>query len=98
MKRRIALVAALLALGAAGYGYLHLRGMAHIGTGYVAKELCSCIFVGGRSLESCRPDIPESMDRIRVELLADGVRAFVPGLAERVARHESGFGCTLGSR
>ena len=72
--------------------------MARIGTGYVAKELCSCIFVGGRSLESCRPDVPESMDRVQAELLPDGVRAFVPGFAERIARHEPGYGCTLESR
>jgi hypothetical protein len=95
VKGRIALVVLALALAGGGYGYGHLRGMASVGAGYVAKEMCSCIFVAGRSLESCRPDVPESMDRVRAELLPDGVRGFVPALAERVARYEPGFGCTL---
>ena len=95
MRRRIALAVALVALGVGGYFFVRLRGMASVGAGYVAKEMCSCVFVAGRSLESCRPDVPESMDRVRAELLPDGVRGFVPALAERVARYEPGFGCTL---
>ncbi|HXK21301.1 MAG TPA: hypothetical protein VMS55_01355 [Myxococcota bacterium] len=93
--RRVLLVLAALALAGAGYAYGHLRAMASVGAGYVAKELCSCVFVAGRSLASCRPDVPESMDRVEAELLPDGVRGFVPALAERVARYEPGFGCTL---
>ena len=95
MRRRLALVVVVLALAGAGYAYGRLRGMASVGAGYVAKEMCSCVFVAGRSLESCRPDVPESMDRVRAELLPDGVRGLVPGLADRVARFEPGFGCTL---
>jgi hypothetical protein len=71
------------------------REQADVGAGYVAKELCSCVFVGGRSLASCRPDIPETMDRVETELGADRVRAFVPYFAERIARYEPPFGCVL---
>ena len=95
MRRRLAFVVVALALAGAASAYGHLRGMASVGAGYVAKEMCSCVFVAGRDLESCRPDVPESMDRVRAELLPDGVRGFVPALAERVARYEPGFGCTL---
>jgi hypothetical protein len=35
------------------------------------------------------------MERVRAELGADRVRAFVPGLGERIARHEPPFGCVL---
>jgi hypothetical protein len=96
--RRFALVVAALALVGAALAYQHVRGLASVGAGYVAKELCSCVFVGGRSLESCALDVPETMARVRSELLPDGVRAFVTGFALRVARHEPGFGCTLVSR
>lgn len=96
--RRFALVVAALALVGAALAYQHVRDMASVGAGYVAKELCSCVFVGGRSLESCAQDVPEEMARVRSELLPDGVRAFVTGFAVRVARHEPGFGCTLVSR
>lgn len=71
------------------------RDRADVGAGYVAKELCSCVFVGERDLASCRPDIPPTMDRVQAELGADRVRAFVPGLAERIARFEPPFGCVL---
>jgi len=71
------------------------RERSSLGAGYVAKELCSCIFVGGRSLDSCRPDIPATMDRVEAEVGADRVRAFVPHLGERIARYEPPFGCTL---
>ena len=95
MKRGIAVVVALVVLAGAGLFYARLRAMASVGAAYVAKEVCSCIFVGGRTLDSCRPDVPESMDRVQAELLPDGVRGFVTGLASRVARFEPGFGCTL---
>ncbi len=75
--------------------YEWARDRSEVGAGYVAKELCSCIFVAGRSLDSCRPDIPPSMDRVEVELGEDRVRAFVPYLEQRIARHEPPYGCTL---
>ena len=76
-------------------GYEWIRGQSEVGAGYVAKELCSCIFVGGRDLASCRPDIPPTMDAVEAEVGADRVRAFVPAFAERIARHEPPFGCVL---
>ena len=89
----IALFWLLLVVGALVYE--RARDLSTIGAGYVAKELCSCVFVGERSLASCRPDIPETMERVEAELGADRVRAFVPYLAERIARHEPPFGCVL---
>jgi hypothetical protein len=76
-------------------GYSWLRDQTEVGAGYVAKELCSCIFVGERDLASCRPDIPSSMDAVEAEVGEDRVRAFVPAFAERIARHEPPFGCVL---
>ena len=71
------------------------RDRAGVGAGYVAKELCSCVFVGERELASCRPDIPTTMERVQAELGTDRVRAFVPYFAERIARYEPPFGCVL---
>lgn len=83
----------LLVVGALVYE--RARDQVEVGAGYVAKELCSCVFVGERDLASCRPDIPPSMERVQAELGRDRVRAFVPGLGERIARHEPPFGCVL---
>jgi hypothetical protein len=95
VSRLYAIAAFWLVLVVGALVWEHLRDRSAVGAGYVAKEVCSCVFVGGRSLESCRADVPESMERVDVELGADRVRAFVPALTERIARHEPPFGCVL---
>jgi len=75
-----------------------LAGMAEVGAGYVAKQMCSCIYVAGRTSDACRPDLPAEMDRIQASPLddAEGVRAsLLLGLVERRALHHPGSGCTL---
>lgn len=95
MKRWYAIAAFWVLLVVGALVWQHLRDQVAVGAGYVAKEMCSCVFVGERSLESCRADVPTSMDRVQVELGEDRVRAFVPGLGERIARHEPPYGCVL---
>ena len=95
MRRRIGIAVLAALLLVAGVAYQRVRAQASVGAGYVAKEVCSCVFVAGRDAESCRSDVPDSMDPVQYELVPDGVRAFVRGFAERVARFEPGFGCTL---
>ena len=87
-----------LILVAGALAHRYAAGAVEVGAGYVAKEACSCIFIGGRELESCRHDMPDMMDDVDAEVLADerAVRAFVTGLGERIARFEpDGGGCTL---
>jgi hypothetical protein len=95
VNRWYAIAVFWLILVAAALVWENLRDRSAVGAGYVAKEMCSCVFVGGRSLESCRADVPPSMERVEAELGADRVRAFVPGLGERIARHEPPYGCVL---
>lgn len=86
-----------LALGATVLYLPKLREVATVGAGFVAKEVCSCLYVGERDFQSCRTDVRADMDLIRAEVLPsdDGVRAWLPLLTERVARHHPGSGCTL---
>ena len=95
MTRWYAIAGFWLLLVVGALVYERARDLSTVGAGYVAKELCSCVFVGERSFASCRPDIPPSMERVEAELGADRVRAFVPYLAERIARYEPPFGCVL---
>jgi hypothetical protein len=91
-------VAGLLALGlAAAVALPRARALSSLGAGYVAKEMCSCIFVDRREYAACRPDIPPTMDRVEAEVLTTppGVRAAVRFLAEREARYSPDTGCTL---
>jgi hypothetical protein len=71
--------------------------LSNIGAGYIAKQMCSCIFVGERDFDSCRKDMPPDMFRVHAEVLGDhsGVRAWVTGIAERTARYTPDTGCTL---
>lgn len=100
--RRVLLWAAValvfVLLGGAAWVVPGMRQRSYMGSGYVAKHLCSCVFVAERTLASCRADLEPSSDRVSVELLAAdrAVRAWVPLLAERIARYSGdGTGCTL---
>jgi hypothetical protein len=95
MMRWVLIAVFWVLLVAAALVYEWGRDRAAVGAGYVAKELCSCVFVGERELASCRDDIPLTMERVQAELGADRVRAFVPGLGERIARYEPPYGCVL---
>ena len=100
MRRALFAVALLLAaaLGAAGLYYgPGMRQLARVGSGFVAKQVCSCIFVGGRDLAACRADLRPRAERVEAEVLGAerAVRAWVPLLGERTARYRDGSGCAL---
>ncbi len=80
-------------------GYRKAQPGANVGVGYVAHQLCSCIFVAGRSHDSCRPDMLPAMEAIQSQIVQveerSGVRAWVPLLASRIAVHTPGLGCSL---
>jgi len=86
-----------LVVGVAAAIYLPpLRASAGTGAGFVAKQMCSCVFVSDRSFDACRPDMMEVMDDIQAEVEGTGVRASVPlFLVERLATFDEGYGCTL---
>ncbi len=89
-----------LVLVIAAVSYPVLVDMGAVGAGFVAKEVCSCVLLGGRDYAACRADLPGDLglERVGSEPLAsgDGVRAWAPfGLATRVARGDREHGCTL---
>ena len=98
MKRSILAGAVGLAVAAAGAALWFLpplRAGVRVGEGYLAKQVCSCMFVAGREFAACRADVPASMDPLSAEPLADGVRAWLLGFGERRARYAPERGCTL---
>lgn len=69
---------------------------ANIATGFSAKQLCSCVFVAERSLESCKGDALSDLSRLTFEQGEDSVTASVlGGLVSNTARYQSGLGCAL---
>ncbi|WP_340265778.1 hypothetical protein [Sphingobium mellinum] len=87
--------AVLLALLA--WNWSALRARAQVGAGFGARITCSCRYVEGRSLDSCRTDKDPGMVLVTLsdEPEVRAVRASVPLLATRRARYRPGWGCLL---
>jgi hypothetical protein len=74
---------------------------AHVATGYLAKTVCSCLFVDGGGVAACRADA--ALDRgsalakvgLKIDNAAKTVRASLFPFASDLAVYEEGFGCTL---
>ncbi|MFT3979528.1 MAG: serine hydrolase [Ferruginibacter sp.] len=68
-------------------------------SGFTAKNMCSCVFVGGRSPASVAAEelgsFPLSLARYEVNEKDSSVTASVFGFAKKKAIYRHGFGCTL---
>ncbi|HEU4430735.1 MAG TPA: hypothetical protein VFT98_18385 [Myxococcota bacterium] len=88
-----------LALVVGAAGYVELKQRSYVGGGLAAKEICSCMHIGGRDFEACRADLApfERIDWLQTSPLPDGpgVQSGLRGFEPRIARFEEGKGCTL---
>lgn len=96
--KTIALV--LIVVLAAGYAWLRLGPQgerAAVASGYVARVVCSCRYVGGRDMASCATDFEPGMEIVRMsdDPAAKRVTAWVPLLGGRSARFTPGYGCAF---
>ena len=99
-KRWIWLAVVLVVVGGLGGIVWALRGevaFAQIGTGYAAKQTCSCLYVSNRTMESCMAEFsPEQRRNFAVTADGDEVRASVLfGAISADARYEENYGCQL---
>ncbi|MDB4971287.1 MAG: hypothetical protein JWN44_6976 [Myxococcales bacterium] len=100
LGRRNRLLVVLVAVVALAVGVawrvFRVGDMAYIGSGYAAEQTCACMFIAGRTLESCMTDLdPLAQKLIRVTPGSDEVTASGFGLGSATARYEKGFGCSL---
>lgn len=95
--RAVALALAILAVGAAVQGYR----LALVGAGFAAKNVCSAVFVAGRTLEEAVDDLrayrSTPLDLVRVTLDREQRTAVgaLFGLGRREAVYREGLGCAL---
>ena len=97
-RKRIALGAVVVLLVAVIVAWRVFRVplLMNIGTGYVAQQTCACLFVSGRTSESCLGDLePLARKLISIHPGTGEVTASGFGLETATARHEKGFGCSL---
>lgn len=89
-----------LALIAGGTAYALRDSFTYAGiaTGYAAKQTCSCVHVGGRSLESCLDDFPDAAARAQLSVTQDGDRVRASalfGVFHSEAVFEAEYGCRI---
>ncbi len=82
-------------VGVALYAGRDTWATAKVGTVYVAKQTCSCLFVAGRPMDSCRTDFDlAAIKPLTVEATDQGVKvSALAGLVSAQAEFEPGFGC-----
>lgn len=87
----------LLILGYALSQFPAWRARAQLGVAYGARMACSCRFVQGRDIDSCRRDAEPGMEMVSIADVPDAraVEASVPLFASRTAHFEPGTGCLL---
>lgn len=100
MRKWLAL-AVVLVVGAAVFfaAWLRLPTMAALGPGYSAEISCACVFISGRTPESCRGDLDplaRTFVSVSVAPASRSVTAHTLGLVRRTARYHDGYGCVLG--
>ncbi|HEX4456574.1 MAG TPA: hypothetical protein VIA18_01310 [Polyangia bacterium] len=95
MRKRIMLAAALLVVVGLVVAGRYFRKLAVVGAGYAAEQTCACMFVSGRTLDSCRGDLEPMARRIVGIEPSDGAVRTHTLLSSATARFEAGFGCTL---
>jgi hypothetical protein len=93
----IVLVVIVAAIGGGAWASRDQITYAGIATGYAAKQMCSCLYVSGRDLESCLADYPDDARRnITVSVEGDSVRASVLfGAIHSEAVRDGEYGCRI---
>jgi hypothetical protein len=97
MKRKWLLIVGVL-VALIGIGVWSSRdtfATARVGTVYVAKHTCSCLFVAGRPLDSCYTDFDaEAVRTLDVSVTQNSVTvSALGGLISARARFDRGYGC-----
>jgi hypothetical protein len=98
MKIRWLILAVVgLALVAGAVYAVRVADQAGIGAAAMAKVTCSCVFVDGRDMRSCRADDPPGFEAVATEVDADAksVTGRVLGVITRRATYSETYGCTL---
>jgi hypothetical protein len=97
MKRKWVLIIGVLVVLIVGvvWGSRDTFATARVGTVYVAKQTCSCLFVAGRPLDSCYTDFDtEAVRPLRVSVAASSVTvSALAGLISARAQYDAGYGC-----
>lgn len=97
MWRWIVLAVVTVVVAVGGYYGWRTAVAAEVGAAAIAKVACSCVFIDGRSLATCRADDPpgfESVD-VHIDTASKSATGIVLGFISRRASYQDGYGCVL---
>jgi hypothetical protein len=94
-----AVIGVLLMIGL-GWGYLVVKPYGEVGTTYIAKQLCSCVFVTGRGEASCRGEFEPDIGKMSVAVDRSGLPARGRVTARlamfaNAATYQPAYGCRI---
>ena len=95
--RLVGVIAGVMVLAAAlAWRQFRVSDLLTTGAGYSAQQTCACLFVSGRTLESCKTDLdPLARKLVSIRVGANQLTASGLGIATATATYEKGFGCSL---
>ena len=98
--RLAGLVLLLVLIGAGVWGFGKVAPYGRIGSTYIAKQYCSCLFVAGRSDTSCRAEFQPDISKFSVKADRSGLPASAKVTARLLlfsgeATYADGYGCTV---
>ena len=89
-------LAALIALAVWQFVLKGQISYARLATAYAAKQVCSCRFIGERSMQSCMGDFTSDISMLKVAQKGQTIVARAPyGLARAQARYSKVLGCAV---
>ena len=77
------------------WNWSSIKGQARVGAAYGAHITCSCRYIEGRDMASCKTDKEKGMEIVRLSDDPENKRVYasVPFLTEAVAERRGAFGC-----
>lgn len=77
------------------FNFGDIKGNAKLGAGYASHVVCSCRYIEGRDMNSCRTDFEPGMELVSVTDNSETktITASVPLLAKTMAQSRGANGC-----
>jgi hypothetical protein len=66
-----------------------------IGAGFVARQMCSCLYVQNRAEDACMADIGPQIKGAQIVYMEERVIVNFSGLDQAEARLKPGYGCNV---
>jgi hypothetical protein len=86
----------LIAIFVIGLGVAYqARKYGEVAAGFIARQMCGCLYVQNRDEQSCRAEIGSQIDGAQIVYLDERVIVNFSGLNQAEARLKPGYGCNV---